>query len=274
LVTAQLYRHFLFGLPWELVPARIVAMLGLLAESFMGWGLWVGLAGLGRLFRVDRAWAYGSLSTFLLICIYAIGYDTTDSYIYLLPACLIFSVWLGVGLYELVNTVQKFLAQKDPGFLRQKLPRFLGPGLLLLPLLSLSVNFSTADLSRDNEALVYAQQILHSVEPGAVIITDSDPYTFSLWYGRYGLGQRPDIAVINHHLLAYDWYRQTLQHYHAHLLFPDRAGQPLETVPALVEANIGGQPIYLAMLKPVKLNSYQLEMQGPYLQRVVKLPEE
>jgi hypothetical protein len=240
-------------------------MIGLLAETFMGWGLLVGLVGLGKLFRVDRAWTYGSLSAFLLVCIYAIGYNTTDSYIYLLPACLIFSIWVGVGLYEAMTEVQRFM---PPNF---NAARLLGLGLLFLPLLSLYLNFSRVNLSRDNEALVYAQQILEAVELDAVIITDSDPYTFSLWYGRYGLGLRPDVVIINHHLLAYTWYRQTLQHSHAHLLLP---GQPLEIVPALVEANIGVRPIYLALLEPIKLNGYHLVSQGPYLQRVVKLCEQ
>ena len=92
LVSAEPYRRFLFALPRQYIPARSMSEFRLLTDAFMWWGVPVGLLGLHSLFRLYRPLAFGSLVSFLLISIYAIGYNTTDSYMFLLPALLIFWV--------------------------------------------------------------------------------------------------------------------------------------------------------------------------------------
>lgn len=263
LVSAEPYRQFLFALPWKFVPARFGTELRLLAEAFMWWGLPMGLLGLQSLVRLNRSLAYSSLITFFLISSYAIGYNTTDSYVYLLPAFLIFSLWVGWGLYDLGSALQKFMKSKLPS------GKLITGVILLLPLFSLALNSPDQDISQDREAYSYAQQSLQLVAPGAVIITEDDPHTFALWYGRYGLGWRPDVAIVNSNLLPYAWYRQTLRQSHANLRLSDEAGRPLTNLPAFIELNVSGSPIYLATLQPLTLEGYRLESLD-HLQRVVK----
>lgn len=268
LVSAKIYRQFLFSLPWEFVPARIVVELRLLTEAFMGWGIPVGLLGLQQLVRFNRSFACGSLITFCLISIYAIGYNTTDSHVYLLPAFLIFSVWIGWGLYDLGKILQKFIPSKlGHG------PLIIGAGIICLPFLSLWFNFPTENLNQDDEAYIYAQQSLQSVASEAVIITDDDSRTFALWYGRYALAMRPDVAIVNYNLLPYAWYRQNLHQTHPKLCLSDQAGRPLTTLSAFIELNLPGAPIYLATLQPPTLEGYRLEP-VKHLQRVIKLANE
>jgi len=265
LVSAEPYHQFVFSLPWEFVPARIVVELRLLAEAFMGWGLPVGLLGLQRLFRFNRSLAYSSLITFFLISVYAIGYNTTDSHVYLLPAFLIFSVWIGWGLYDCGSVLQKFMASR----LRSS-SLIIGGGIIFLPLLSLLLNYPAQNISQDDEAYAFAQESLQIVAQGAVIITDDDPRTFALWYGRYGLALRPDVAIVNSNLLPYAWYRQTLRQTHAHLLFPNEASPPATALSAFIELNLANSPIYLTTLQPPLLENYHLES-AKHLQRVVEL---
>jgi hypothetical protein len=257
LVRAEPYRQFAFTLPGSLIPVRVGLELRLLVEAFMGWGLPIGLLGLYQLLKADRRLAYISLLTFLLISSYAIGYNTTDSYVYLLPAFFIFAWWIGWGLHKL-----------GAGLLAPKVQfgRQIGWGLALLPLLSLWFNFSGQDLSRDREAYDYTQQSLQLVAPQAVIITDDDVRTFALWYGRYGLALRPDVAIVNSNLLPYDWYRQTLHQTHPELLLADQAGRPLTTLSGFIKLNLAHFPIYLATTQIPP--DYALESSG-HLQRVV-----
>lgn len=208
LVTAQPYRQYLFSLPWEFIPTRLGSLAYLLAQTFLGWGVPAGLAGWLRLMRHHRPLGYGSLISFLLIGAFALGYNTTDSYLYLLPAMVIFSMWVGWGLTGLVSAL-------PARFQRQWLLTGLSMGLL--PGLSLWLNFSGQDLSQDYEALAYAQQRLDSAAPRAVIVTENDPDTFALWYGRYGLGLRPDVAIVNKNLWPYAWYQKSLYRTHPHL---------------------------------------------------------
>jgi hypothetical protein len=41
----------------------------------------------------------------------------------------------------------------------------------------------------------------------AVLLTDDDRATFTLWYFRFVLEQRPDVIIMDKGLLAFDWYR-------------------------------------------------------------------
>lgn len=253
LVSAAPYRPFLFGLSWNYGPPRVVMELRLLTEAFMGWGLPVGLLGLHRLFRLNPSLAYRSLLTFFLVSIYAIGYNTTDSYVYLLPALLICSLWIGWGLYDLGNTFQRFRT------LQSGLGSFIVLSIILLPLLSLLLNFSEQNLSQDDEAYNYARQSLQRVPSGAVIVTNSDAQTFALWYGRYGLAWRSDVAVVNSNLLAYAWYRQTLSQTHSNLRLLDEANQPLTTLSTFIDGNFSSSPIYLASGQPFRVAGYHLK---------------
>ena len=116
------------------------------------------------------------------------------------------------------------------------------------------------NISQDNEAYDFAQRTLQIVEPGALIITDDDPHTFSLWYGRYALGWRPDVAIINVNLLPLAWYRQNLRQTHAQLVLVDPANRPITTLATLIEQNLPQAPVYLAIMPPLPdLKEYRLE---------------
>ncbi|NJN99762.1 MAG: hypothetical protein HC875_39500, partial [Anaerolineales bacterium] len=133
-----------------------------------------------------------------------------------------------------------------------------------LPLLSLLLNFSAQNISQDYEAYTYAKVSLQRLPPGAIIITDSDPQTFALWYGRYGLGWRSDVTVVNSNLLADAWYRQTLSQNHANLRLMN-----VTNLAAFIEANFFNAPIYLATGHPLDGADYRLKPVGN-LRRVMK----
>ncbi|MDT8304697.1 MAG: DUF2723 domain-containing protein [Anaerolineae bacterium] len=86
----------------------------------------------------------------------------------------------------------------------------LGPWSLLLPTALLLLNFSTLDLSANREARNLAQPLLHEAPREAILLTEGDATTFTLWYLQEVEGQRPDIAVIDRNLFGFDWYRQQL----------------------------------------------------------------
>jgi hypothetical protein len=140
--------------------------------------------------------------------------------------------------------------------------------MILLPFLSLSLNFSGQNLSQDNEAYSYARQSLQWVSQGAIIMSDDDPRTFALWYGRYGLALRPDVAVVNPNLLPYAWYRQVLSQTHAGLRLSDEAGRPVTALPSFVKLNLPNSPIYLVTPPYSALETYRLES-AAQLQRVL-----
>ena len=90
LVSGQVYRGLVFGLPLAYLPGRLAAWSGEALRQFGGpWAVILALIGLWRLDRRLHAWWQATLLIALAYSVYAIGYNTPDSFVYLIP------VWCG-----------------------------------------------------------------------------------------------------------------------------------------------------------------------------------
>ena len=151
--------------------------------------------------------------TAVSLTIYAFFYNTTDSIVLILPAFWIF--------YLLLAPCLMFLE----GF------------ALALPLLYLLLNFNTMSL-RDNSGIrPYAEQILTTAPPHAILQTNGDPALFSLWYFHYIEEQRPDVAIVDDHLFGFDWYREQLP-----TIYPDLNVPIEDDLTKLQQENEGKRP--------------------------------
>jgi hypothetical protein len=184
LVSGQLYRGYLFGLPLADWPRRLLAWAGLLARQFTPAGAALTGLGLAKLWQSQRPLASTSALVFGALSIYAIGYNTTDSLVYLAPILPLAALWLGIGLAQAAN------------WLNRQLPRAAW-ALLLLPLLQALLFWGQMDVSEDKTAIGWAEQALDRAPPQAVVLSDQDRHTFTLWYVHDVLGSRPDVTVID-----------------------------------------------------------------------------
>jgi hypothetical protein len=200
-VSGAPYHHFLFSLPAQYLPTRLLAWVGLLTEQF-GW-LGLGAAALGAAvdFRAHRRRFAALTATVGLCSVFALGYNTSDSYLYLLPALVCLGMWLGMGVAWAVEALTA---------------RALGLGrvgvavVLLLPLASAAWHWPTQDLSHDRSASDFATAVLDAAPANALVLTQEDGHTFALWYSQETQGRRPDVVVVDTGLLGYDWYREAL----------------------------------------------------------------
>ena len=193
-VSGRIYHGYLFGLPLTAWSQRLLAWVGLLARQFTPVGAM--LAGLGwvRLWRRRWSFALASILAFGALNFYAIGYDTADSLVYLVLALPIAALWLGEGLSQAAD------------WLRQRV-RWGAGAILLLPMLQAVLFWGQMDLSGDQTAMAWAEQTLREAPPQAVILTNQDGHTFTLWYVHDVLGERPDVVVIDVDLWAQEPYR-------------------------------------------------------------------
>ena len=197
LVSAQLYHGYAFALPLSLLGARLVAWASLLARQFTPVGALFAVWGWWQLFKLQRGLALAMLAMFAGWSVFAIGYNTTDSYVYLIPAFVLVAVWLGMGLAKMLGRARWHLALQ------------LGV-VLALPLAELLLGWPAADVRMDRTAVTFGQTILEQAPPNAVLLTGQDRHTFTLWYFHYACGQRPDVTVVDRDLLAMPWYRTTI----------------------------------------------------------------
>jgi hypothetical protein len=201
LVSGQLYQGYVFGLPLADWPARLSAWAALLGAQLTWLGLALGLAGLAWLNRHDKPLALAGSLTFALVSVFALGYNTTDSYILLLPASALLALWGAVGWARLLARLERRGSAAARG---AAIFGFVLPSLLLVG------GYAAADASSDTSAAAFGQQVLISAPPQAIVVSRSDPYSSALWYTHYVEGIRPDVAVVDADLLEYPWYTEAL----------------------------------------------------------------
>lgn len=191
-VMARLYWGYAFALPLAEWPRRLLAWLSLLARQFTPAGMLLALVGLRALWQQELSLAWRTGLAFGVVSLYAMGYNTADSLVYLTPFLALPALWLAEGLAWLT---------------RQRLwgARWWG---LALPVAAVLWHGSALDLRQDLTASQWWQETLARTPPGAVLVTAEDAHTFTLWYAQQALGLRPDITVVDRDLWAQPAYRE------------------------------------------------------------------
>ena len=290
LISGQVYRGLLFGLPLAYLPGRVGAWSGEALRQLGGpWGVILALIGLWQLDRRLHAWWQATLLIAAAYSIYAIGYNTPDSFVYLIPASCVAALWLAAGLDWLVENAARaagavFTTDASPHsrmrvvFVDGRpvlLRAILITLLLAVPAISAARFWHENDLSHDREAQDFVTRALADAAPDAIILTASDGPTFALWYAVYGLGQRPDVAPVNVNLVAFDWYRRALVGRHPELTAGLRVfdpAQPAELAASLAEL-ASQRPLYRAETLAVPMPGYAEQPAGS-LVRLIRDPNE
>jgi hypothetical protein len=260
LVSAELYRGYAFTLPAAWIGPRIAAVAHTLTSSLTWVGVAVGLWGLVELWERDRGQGGASLLSVLALAAFAVGYNTTDSEVYLIPALVVFAMWVGVGW----GSVLAWLSSVRPEVSRRadsaepakaswsRLLRLVGQAvmvssqrsvvrrgvlvvMLAVPAFVLARNWSAQDLRADRTARNFVDGVMTKTPARAIVVTREDRHTFALWVGTLVEWQRPDLAVVDQDLMGYDWYRARLRRSFPDLSVPEMSGD----IDELARANPG-----------------------------------
>ncbi len=210
LVSGQLYQsYYLQFTPTELWH-RIQAWAALLLQQFGLPGVILGLLGLivfgkrSRLF-ILTVWTAG------IFTLFAIVYGSLDSYVYLIPVFLSFSVWIGLGIAGVGHQFVRWSPMLKTGLL-----------LLLLSYLAArsTINIQQVDASNDVRAESFGREVLSVVPENAILFAEGDRSVFALWYFHFALGERPDLAILAADMLHFDWYQENLRATYPALVVP------------------------------------------------------
>jgi hypothetical protein len=208
LVSGQLYHANLFALPASGWHDRIAEWVPLLLRQFT----WAGPLLLAFTFwlRLPANWTtyVASLATATSYVIFALGYGSSDAIVLLLPALILITLLVAPALSQL------------------------GWAALLLPLISLLLNFGQMNLSNDLGVRPDAEHILVTAPQRAILMTSGDNTIFALWYFRYVEQLRTDLILVDSNLLAFDWYRQRLSWLH-----PELSGLDADDLTGFVRKN-------------------------------------
>lgn len=116
-------------------------------------------------------------------------------------------VWASMGLlYLWRSTASLFSRDKDSEYEPTRNGLFLAAPILLLALFPIFGNFTDASRAGDIFTREWARDVLNSVEPYGILITNGDNDTFPLWYAQEVEGIRKDVTVAVTSYLATDWF--------------------------------------------------------------------
>jgi hypothetical protein len=255
-VTAGPYRHLAFKLPYRDVLRRIPTMVAFLRQQF-GWGgIALGLGGVWVVSEVNRRFLAFSVAAFLGTAISAISYNSVDSFVYLIPAYLVFSLWITIGAGSVLQSARAWSRGHH-----WSLPAAAMLLVILVPVSSLFLNYSTVDASDDREAYDFAASAFSRAAGDAILLVEGDEQTFALWYYRDCVGERPDVAVLNRNLLGSAWYEREAQILYPSISWPESlsGGDPVELI---IAANSARRPIYLADGDPGLMDRFRFVPDG------------
>jgi tetratricopeptide (TPR) repeat protein len=123
------------------------------------------------------------------------------------PGFFYYGMWIGIaagcGLLALYSNRKKIVSQG------------LAPVMTLLvaasPVLPMTQNMGINNRRNDYIPFDYAYNMLNSVDPDGILVTNGDNDTFPLWALQEAFGIRRDVRIINLSLLNTDWYIKQLK---------------------------------------------------------------
>lgn len=167
---------------------------GQLAQSFFLIGLGPGLVGIWRLWRRRRRVAATLLLIFAANVLFYAGYRVIDKDTMFLPAYLIWTLFVGVGLDALLAWV------RVPEDVKGRLPTLMH-GLIAAAILAAALwNWPLVSRAGDHSARMRGEEMLAEVGPDALILGWWETVPV-IEYLQQVEGRRPDVTAINRFLL-------------------------------------------------------------------------
>lgn len=260
MVSGALYRDYVLAVPRSALGGRLAAWastwtdgLGLIGITLALWGV---SERMGEGAYPSKGWWGATGLSFIAFNLYALGYHTADSVVYLVPAFVTGCLWLGAGLTALGYQMQRWSSsqrgsRRHPpspcSYARLGRSGLTGKGSMLLisliamaiPATALARHWAALDLSDEHSAPDFCRAVLQEAPPDAVLLTSTDRQTFALWYCQQVKGLRPDVAVVDQGLTGFDWYRAGLQQAHPDLWITQaHAGAPARLTEARPQCQV------------------------------------
>ena len=270
MLTARPYQEYVFGVEAGNIVERLVSWTQLVFTQFNPLGLFFGLMAVPALKSRAPAFFLSSIATIAVISVYAVTYNSVDFEVLMIPAFVMFSVWLGIGFFWILWTVMRWAVNIHLELPRSKIHiqavhqamLFSVLGFVLLPGISVAQNYGPQNLRGDRTALEHAASLLDEVSDGAVLLADAERDVFSLWYLRYVEEPEKDVAIVARRLLQFDWYLRDL-----HRTFPERvpAMTPADASTALtriLEHTSGRFGVFITFSSPFLQETFNLEKRG------------
>jgi hypothetical protein len=117
----------------------------------------------------------------------------------------LWGAWAGIGLAAFWQRIVAMLKHTS------RIPQLAAAPVLGVALVPLALNWSWASRADDWTARDWAYNVLMSVEPYGVLITNGDNDSFPLWYLQHVERIREDVIIVLSPYLGTDWYARQIR---------------------------------------------------------------
>ena len=151
----------------------------------------VGVLGVVYMVSTDRAAAVLLGVPFLGSLLHGLVYGYEDYYLFLIPAYVVFSLWIAVGLGVVLRRVETWTRRARA--LKGASLLVFSVLVLALPFFGVRDTYGEVDRSRDYEGRRAIEAVARNAEPGATVLH----HRSSLWYMVLVEGRRRDLTLID-----------------------------------------------------------------------------
>jgi pentatricopeptide repeat protein len=238
----QMNHMFLRYLGWNYIGSEgDWKEAGVSWKQLYGIPFFLGILGAYYHWKRDKKMAFVASTFFFIMSVILVLYFNMQEpqprerdYFYV-GAFFVFSMWVGMGVLALIDTVKEKLGDSQNRFYATY--GILAAALLFVPANMARTNFRQADRTGNMVAYDYSYNTLQSCEPNAILFTNGDNDTFPLWYLQDVEGIRQDVRIVNLSLVNTNWYIKQLKNeepYGAQKVPISLADANIETIQPLI----------------------------------------
>ncbi len=191
--TLGAFPQMKFAFPLWALPDRVVVYLHLLWQNLGVLGILLGLFGMWEMLLRRTRHFYLLMAMYVVHLVFFTQYRVFDLDVFFIPAHLVYALFIGYGLFRLLEYLCSALG-------RVRVPRLvvsLAAGLLLLlPLCQqLRSNWSVNDLSGDVAINDFYYNVFQWLPEGSALVGQGGVFGYDMFYFRYVYGVRPDVLM-------------------------------------------------------------------------------
>ena len=191
--TLGAFPQMKFAFPLWALPDRVVVYLHLLWQNFHVLGILLGLFGMWEMLLRRTRHFYLLMTMYVVHLVFFTQYRVFDLDVFFIPAHLIYAVFIGYGLFRVLEYVVAVLG-------RVRVPRLavslIAAVLLFFPVVKqVRANWALNDYSDDVAINDFYHNVFQLLPEGAVVLGRGGVFGYDMFYFRYVYGVRPDVLL-------------------------------------------------------------------------------
>jgi hypothetical protein len=196
--TLGAFPQFKFAFPLTAIPDRIVLYLYLLRQQYFVFGIFLGLYGLTEMLIRRPKRFFLVVVMYLAHVFFFIQYRVFDLDVFFIPAHLLYAVFVGFGVYQIVGYLWGWVGRRQGRgrrFVRLAVSVGLALALLLPVVGEVRANWQANDYSDDVAINDFYNNVWAMLPEGSAILDQSGVFGYDMFYYRLVYNVRPDVLM-------------------------------------------------------------------------------